>query len=240
MIHCPPLSAQSCRSCSTKHDADWSPYQDNGGCVIAIGGPGYVIIAADTRLSEGFTIFSREDSSKVALVAPRTLLGSTGMQADRIALQHVLKEKLRWYNFDNNRSPNTESIAQLLSNELYFRRFFPLYTFNVLAGLNAAGDGICYSYDAIGCTEPLSYGATGSGHTLIEPLLDHYILRTNQSIAESDRKNIKLSKEEAQLLVKDAFSGASERDIYCGDTVIIKTLTPDQGLETEVFHLRQD
>uniref|UniRef100_A0A7S4NXT5 Proteasome subunit beta n=1 Tax=Paramoeba aestuarina TaxID=180227 RepID=A0A7S4NXT5_9EUKA len=220
-------------------ESEWSPYTDNGGCVIAIGGAGYVIMAADTRLSEGFTILSRDDTTKIAQVAPQTLLGSTGMQADRVALQQLLKEKLRWYDFENNRSPDTSSIAQLLSNNLYYRRFFPLYTFNVLAGLNSNGDGICYSYDAIGCTEPLSYGATGSGHTLIEPLLDHHILKANQNLDDEARKNLRLTKEQAQSLVKDAFTGASERDIYCGDSVVMKTLTP-AGLESEVFQLRKD
>ena len=235
-----PSANRLIQQSATTHQDEWSPYQDNGGCVIAIGGKGYVILAADTRLSEGYTIFSREDESKIAKITEKTLLGSTGMQADRIALQQVLHEHTQWYNYDNDCYPSTAAISQLLSNQLYYRRFFPFYTFNVLAGLDAEGNGVCYSYDAIGCTEPLSYGATGSGHTLIEPLLDHHILKSNQQMDPEARKHLSLTRDEAILLVKDAFSGACERDIYCGDTVLIKTLTPAGGLETEVFHLRKD
>eukprot|EP00759_Apiculatamorpha_spiralis_P041269 PhF_6_TR39871/c0_g1_i1/m.59282/K02732/PSMB1; 20S proteasome subunit beta 6 len=217
----------------------WSPYEDNGGCVVAIAGKGFVIVAADTRLSEGYSIYTRDDTSKVFRLGPTTLLASTGMQADRIALQQHLKFKLEWYQFNNHgHRAGTQAIAQMLSNTLYGRRFFPYYTFNVVAGLDANGDGVCYTYDAVGCTEPLQYGATGSGHTLIEPLLDNQIRRANQ---QGLGPYVDMSLAEAVTLVKDAFTGAGERDIYTGDSVMIYTLTKEKGvIETERFELRKD
>lgn len=40
----------------------WYPYADNGGTSIAIAGKDYAIVASDTRLSEGFLIYTREQS----------------------------------------------------------------------------------------------------------------------------------------------------------------------------------
>lgn len=77
------------------------------------------------------------------------------------------------------RQPTTESIAHLLSKTLYSRRFFPYYTFNLVAGLDKNGKGVVYGYDAIG-----SYGsdkalAQGSGAHMILPYLDAEVVGYN-------------------------------------------------------------
>lgn len=54
-------------------------------------------------------------------------------------------------------------MAQSLSNTLYGKRFFPFYTFNILAGLDADGTGAVYSYDAVGSYERTGYAAQGTG-----------------------------------------------------------------------------
>jgi len=48
-----------------------------------------------------------------------------------------------------------------------------------------------------------------------------------------------LTLQKAVQLVKDVFISAAERDIYTGDSLVIRIITKD-GVKTETFPLRRD
>eukprot|EP01010_Urceolus_cornutus_P000716 NODE_1229_length_1019_cov_334.634021_g943_i0.p1 GENE.NODE_1229_length_1019_cov_334.634021_g943_i0~~NODE_1229_length_1019_cov_334.634021_g943_i0.p1 ORF type:complete len:274 (-),score=86.26 NODE_1229_length_1019_cov_334.634021_g943_i0:196-960(-) len=213
----------------------WSPYVDNGGSCIALAGKGYAIIAGDTRLSDGFSIVSR-NTPKLSQLTDSCVLASAGMQADRVSLHKNIGVRLQWYEYNNGAKPGVRAVSQMLSNMLYGHRFFPIYAFNLLAGVDSEGNGVVFSYDVVGCTEPLNYGCTGTGEALIEPLLDNQVLRQHQSKSGGVAE---YSIDEALELIKDAFTSACERDINTGDSVEIYVITKN-GIKKEQFELKRD
>ena len=156
------------------------------------------------------------------------------MQADAVTLRKVLAWKIIMYRHKHNKDMSTRAISQLLSNTLYYKRFFPYYTFNCLAGLDENGVGAVYGYDAIGSFERIPYGVTGSGSALITSILDNQVEFKTQQVNKK-----KLTQEECLALVKDVMTAAGERDIYTGDSVDI-IIIDKKGMHEEKFQLRKD
>lgn len=161
------------------------------------------------------------------------------MQADRATLHKVLNQHHVKYAFTHRRPMACQAMAQHLSNTLYYRRFFPYYTFNLCAGLDEQGRGAVYTYDAIGSYERVGYGCQGSGKELIQPVLDQQLKAASPLLLPQRAWLSSLPLETAIDLVKDAFVSAGERDIYTGDDVEILIITKD-GIRTDRLALKRD
>ncbi|KAM0893104.1 hypothetical protein ACQ4PT_025352 [Festuca glaucescens] len=194
-----------------RRGGDWV-YENNGGTCVAIAGADYCVVAADTRLSVGYNILTR-DHSKICELAEKCVIASSGFQGDIKALQKNLSAK-----------------------EL---RFFPYYAFNVLGGLDSEGKGCVYSYDAVGSYERTGYSAQGTGSTLIMPVLDNQLKSPSPLLVPARDAVTPLSESEAVDLVKDVFASATERDIYTGDKVEIVVINK-AGTRREYIELRKD
>merc|ERR1719181_1499923 len=88
-----------------------------------------------------------------------------------MTLHRHLKARIVMYEHKHRRPPSVVAIAQMLSTMLYHKRFFPFYTFNVLAGIDDEGLGAVYHYDAIGSFERVPYTTSGSGSSLVMSVL---------------------------------------------------------------------
>jgi len=131
------------------------------------------------------------------------------------------------------------AMAQLLSNTLYNKRFFPYYAFNICAGLDEAGKGAVFTYDAIGSYERTGYSCQGSGQALIMPVLDNQLKAVSPLLHPPVSAATPLSEAEALDLVKDCFASAGERDIYTGDSVDICIITA-AGVRHKTLQLKLD
>lgn len=169
-----------------------------------------MIVACDSRLSEGYKIVAR-DITKIEPLGSQAFIASSGMWADFQALKKTLGIRLSMYEYDMSVKPSVETIASLVSRTLYGRRFFPFYTFNLVAGLDKDGRGAVYGYDAIGSYERGEYISQGSGQQYLTPILDAQIRQYNAV----NKGPAKTAQEVEELLI-DGFISIAERDIYTG------------------------
>lgn len=218
--------------------ARFDPYENNGGTCVAIAGADYCVVAADTRLSVGYSILSR-DHSKIAHLADKCVLASSGFQGDIKALQKNLVAKELVYEHSHNKKMSCPAMAQLLSNTLYYKRFFPYYAFNVLGGLDSQGKGCVFTYDAVGSYERTGYSAQGTGSALMMPVLDNQLKSPSPLLLPARDAVTPLSESDAIDLVKDVFASATERDIYTGDKLEIVVIN-SSGAHRECIELRKD
>lgn len=193
-----------------------------------------MIIGADTRLSAGFSIYTREQN-KLFPLSKTTVLGCSGCWCDTLTLTSVLKSRMQMYQQEHNKTMSTTACAQMLSTMLYHKRFFPYYISNVLVGLDEEGKGCVYSYDPVGHCEKRSFRASGSAGALLQPLLDNQIGQKNMLNVKEEP----VTKEKALSVIKDVFISAAERDIYTGDSILINIITKDD-VKVETFQLRKD
>ncbi|KAJ3235101.1 Proteasome subunit beta type-1 [Chytriomyces hyalinus] len=212
----------------------FSPYTDNGGTTLAIAGEDFCVVAGDTRQSEGYLINSRY-SPKVYHLHNNTVLATGGMHADGVALVKRIGQNLDWYVHKHDKDMSAQALAQMLSTILYSKRFFPYYVWNTLGGLDENGKGCVFSYDPVGNFEKLHWSASGSAGHLLQPFLDNQIGHKHQSNVEHHL----LPLDKVLKIVKDAFNGATERDIYTGDFVEIFIITKD-GVTVEKHDLKKD
>lgn len=216
----------------------FSPYSWNGGTVIAVAGKDYCLIATDKRLAEGYNIKSRNINRALQLTS-KTVIACGGSHNDVDALYNHLKLRAVMYKYNHEEDLSTIGAAQLLSNTLYYKRFFPYYALAVVAGLDDEGVGYVAGYDAVGSylRSRDGYTANGSAAAIAMPILDNALGKIGVSSGLEEKPEYSI--DEAIEMIKDIFITVGERDILCGDAVDIYAITKD-GTEHEIFQLKAD
>ncbi|KAI5849999.1 nucleophile aminohydrolase [Tricharina praecox] len=242
-----PSYAPSAHAASGPQQHAFNPYTNNGGSIIGIAGDDFLVMAGDTRHTSGYSINSRTEKKVFRLGEDSNLvLATVGFGADAKNIAETMTRAVDDFRFQHNlRNMSVTAAAQFLFTVLYGNRFFPKYAHCILGGLDKDGKAKLYSYDPVGSysKEGERRAAAGAASSLIVPFLDNQVEFKNQYVPGTaftqERPVEYLSREKVKMLVKDAFTSATERHIEVGDGLQLVTISKD-GYHEEVFDLKRD
>ncbi|WP_249111182.1 proteasome subunit beta [Nitrosopumilus sp. K4] len=185
-----------------------------GATAVGITFDGGIVLASEKRIAFGNFLVSKS-SKKTFPITPKVGATCAGLVADMqiLSLQIAALAKIRKMELKRDVPPNT--VAKMMSNMMYERRFFPLLTQVIVGGV--VGKPIMYTLDPLGSVLPDEYAAVGTGAEMALGVLDPQF-----------KPN--MTKEEAIDLAKKAVRAAALRDSASGDGLDILVIT-EQGTE---------
>ncbi len=162
-----------------------------------------VVIASEKRIAYGNFLVSKT-TKKTFQLTPNVGAACAGLVADMqiLALQISALAKIR--KMDLKRDIPTNSIAKMLSNMMYERRFFPFLTQVIIGGV--IDKPSIYTLDPLGSVLPDEYAAVGTGAETALGVLDPQFKE-------------KMTETEAVELAKKAVKSATLRDSFSGDGI---------------------
>lgn len=170
-----------------------------------------VVFASEKRIAYGNFLVSKS-TKKTFQITPKVGATCAGLVADMqlLSLQISALAKIRKMDLKREVPPN--SIAKMMSNMMYERRFFPLLTQVIVGGV--VGKPVIYTLDPLGSVLPDDYAAVGTGAEMALGVLDPQF-------------NKGMTEDEAVDLVKKAVRSATMRDSFSGDGIDVMIITKD-------------
>ncbi len=182
-----------------------------GATAVGITFDGGVVFASEQRIAFGNFLVSKSTKKTFEITSQ---VGATcaGLVADMqiLSLQIAALAKIRKMEIKRDVPPN--SVAKMMSNMMYERRYFPLLTQVIVGGV--VDKPVLYTLDPLGSVLPDEYAAVGTGAEMALGVLDPQF-KSN------------MTKDEAVDLAKKAVRSASLRDSASGDGLDIMVITKD-------------
>lgn len=170
-----------------------------------------VVFASEKRIAYGNFLVSKNTKKTFPLTDK---VGATiaGLVADMqiLVLQIKALTKIRKMELKRDIPPN--SVAKMMSNLMYERRFFPFLTQIIVGGI--VDKPAIYTLDPLGSVLPDEYAAVGTGAEMALGILDQQF-----------KAGMK-EKEAVDLAVKSV-KAATMRDSFSGDGIDVLIITKD-------------
>jgi len=182
-----------------------------GATAVGVTFDGGVVFASEKRIAFGNFLVSKT-TKKTFEITPMVGATCAGLVADMqiLSLQIAALAKIRKMELKRDVPPNT--VAKMMSNMMYERRYFPLLTQVIVGGV--VGKPILYTLVPLGSVLPDEYAAVGTGAEMALGVLDPQFKQN-------------MSEDEAVDLAKKAVRSASMRDSASGDGLDIMIITKD-------------
>ena len=175
-----------------------------------------VVFASERRIAYGNFVVSKT-TKKTFVITPHVGAACAGLVADMqiLSLQIAALAKIRRMEIKRDVPPNT--IAKMMSNMMYERRFFPLLTQVIVGGL--VDKPTIYTLDPLGSVLPDDYAAVGTGAEMALGVLDPQYKKD-------------LTETQAVDLAVKSVRAASMRDSASGDNIDVLVMNKDGAKET--------
>ncbi len=174
-----------------------------GATAVGITYDGGVVFASEKRIAYGNFLVSKS-TKKTFQLTPKVGAACAGLVADMqiLSLQIAALAKIRKMEIKRDVPPNT--IAKMMSNMMYERRFFPLLTQVIVGGV--VDKPVIYTLDPLGSVLPDEYAAVGTGAETALGVLDPQF-------------KANMTEKDAIELAKKAVKSATLRDSFSGDGI---------------------
>ena len=187
-----------------------------GATAVGITYNGGLVLASERRIAYGNFVVSKT-TKKTFVITPHVGAACAGLVADMqiLSLQVSALAKIRKMEIKRDVPPNT--IAKMMSNMMYERRFFPLLTQVIVGGI--VDSPVIFTLDPHGSVLPDDYAAVGTGAEMALGILDQQYKK-------------ELNEAEATDLAVKSIRAAIMRDSASGDNIDVLVIDKNGIKET--------
>jgi proteasome beta subunit len=193
----------------------WIPGATTIGVVCQDG----VILASEKRVAYGYLVVSK-GGKKVFKITDQIGAACAGLVSDMQILVREVEAHSNLFSMDVGRRISVRSTAKLMANILFNRRYAPLITQTIVAGLDEEGPSL-YVLDVLGSVISDKYAVVGSGTEIAVGVLE-----------EGYKEGMQLK--EAKELVTRAIKSAISRDVMSGDGIDFLIITKEGIAEESI------
>jgi len=190
-------------------------YYGVGATAVGIRGKGFVVLAAEKRVSYGGFVVSHS-GKKVYKITDYLGLALAGLFADMQAIAKILAAELSYHELTIGRRMSVRAAAKLLASILYSNKYFPFFSEILVGGIEPNGESRLYVMDPVGSIIQDDFAAIGSGAPIAIGVLEN-----------GYRSDISL--EDAKKLAIASIKAALERDAMSGDGIDMLVLSFEEG-----------